>query len=103
MGKRIKLLMVTPEVVPLVKVGGLSDVVGALSKVLVARGYDVRLVVPKYAKMRQIETAKPLSGPLIVRLGGHEAYARVWECKLPESEVIELAAAALHLVEVAVG
>lgn len=79
--------MVTPEVAPLVKVGGLSDVVGALSKVLDARGYDVRLVVPKYAGMRHIEDAKPLPEPLVVRLGDHEAYARVWECKLPDSKV----------------
>ncbi|MGK0176858.1 MAG: starch synthase [Lentimonas sp.] len=80
--------MVTPEVVPFVKVGGLADVVGALSKVLDACGHDVRLVVPKYAGMQHIENAKPLPEPLIVKLGGHDAYARVWECKLPGSKVI---------------
>ena len=91
MGKvrqRFKVLMVAPEVAPLVKVGGLADVVGALSKVLGARGHDVRLVVPKYAGMRQIETARPLPQPLVVKLGGHEAYARVWECNLPESKAV---------------
>lgn len=80
--------MVTPEVVPFIKVGGLADVVGALSKVLSERGHDVRLVVPKYAGMHSIENAKPLSGPLVIHLGGHEAYARVWKCKLPGSKVI---------------
>lgn len=80
--------MVAPEVVPFVKVGGLADVVGALSKVLNKRGHDVRLVVPKYEGMRQIENAKPLSKPFVVRLGESEAHARVWECKLPESTVI---------------
>lgn len=80
--------MVAPEVVPFVKVGGLADVVGALSKVLDAYGHDVRLIVPKYANMQQIETAKPLSEPLVVKLGGHEAYARVWECELPGSGAI---------------
>ena len=79
--------MVTPEVVPFVKVGGLADVVGALSKVLSVSGHDVRLVVPKYAGMQQIENAKPLPEPLVIQLGGHEAYARVWECKLPGSKV----------------
>jgi starch synthase len=88
MSKRLKILMVTPEVVPFVKVGGLADVVGALSKVLAAQGHDVRLVVPKYAGMQQIEKAKPLSEPLVVKLGGHKAYARVWECKLPGSKSI---------------
>lgn len=80
--------MVAPEAVPLVKVGGLADVVGALSKVLSAKGHDVRIVLPKYAGISQIETAKPLHDPLIVRLGGHEAYARVWQCLLPDSDVI---------------
>jgi len=88
MNRKLKVLMVTPEVVPFVKVGGLADVVGALSKVLSARGHDVRLVVPKYAGMRQIEGAKPLLEPLVIRMGDHEAYARVWECKLPGSKVI---------------
>ena len=88
MSRRLKVLMVTPEVVPFVKVGGLADVVGALSKVLGTRGHDVRLVVPKYAGMQQIENAKPLSEPLVIQLGESEAYARVWECKLPGSRVI---------------
>lgn len=88
MSQRLKILMVTPEVVPFVKVGGLADVVGALSKVLNTHGHDVRLVVPRYAGMRQIEDAKPLPEPMVIKLGGHDAYARVWECKLPGSAVI---------------
>ena len=85
--------MVTPELVPLVKVGGLADVVGALSKSLSARGHDVRIVMPKYAGLRGIEGAEPMEDPLIVHLGGHEAYARIWQCKLPESEAV------CHLLE----
>jgi starch synthase len=77
--------MVAPEVVPIVKVGGLADVVGALSKALVARGHDVRIIMPKYSGLQQIEGARPLGNPLIVRLGGHEAYARVWQTELPGS------------------
>ena len=88
MSQRLKVLMVTPEVVPFVKVGGLADVVGALSKVLDAHGHDIRVVVPRYAGMQQIENAKPLPEPLVVKLGGHEAYARVWECQLPGSKAI---------------
>jgi starch synthase len=79
--------MVAPEVVPLVKVGGLADVVGALSKSLCGRGHDVRIVLPKYASLREVENAVPLDGsPLIVNLGGHEAYSQVWEMPLPGSE-----------------
>ncbi len=88
MGKGRKILMVTPEAVPLVKVGGLADVVGALSKSLSGLGHDVRIVLPKYASLRGAEDAVPLdAAPLVVNLGGHEAYAQVWEMPLPGSKV----------------
>jgi len=81
-----KILMVAPEAAPFIKVGGLADVVGALSKALDARGHDVRILIPKYAGLRSVEDARPMSEPLIVHLGGHEAYARIWEQYLPESK-----------------
>lgn len=81
--------MVTPELVPLIKVGGLADVVGALSKTLSQRGHDVRIVLPKYASLEGIEGAEPLgSSPLVVNLGGHQAYAQVWKMPLAGCEAI---------------
>ena len=88
MVQKRKVLMVAPESVPFVKVGGLADVVGALSKALDMRGHDMRIVLPKYAGLKQIESARPFDAPLVVKLGGHEAYARVWECALPGSTVM---------------
>lgn len=87
MAKRLKILMVAPEAAPFVKVGGLADVVGALSKALNFRGHDVRIVLPKYTSLKGIEGAIPDERPLIVHLGGHQAYARVWNCMLPGSSV----------------
>lgn len=81
----LKILMVAPELAPLIKVGGLADVVGALSKALAAKGHDVRIVIPKYAGLRHSEDEHPFDEPLVVHLGGHQAYARVWEMKLPGS------------------
>lgn len=81
----LKILMVAPEVAPLIKVGGLADVVGALSKALAAQGHDVRIVIPKYAGLRHDETEHPFDQPLVVHLGGHQAYARVWEMEMPGS------------------
>jgi starch synthase len=42
----MKVLQVAAEVFPLVKTGGLADVVGALPQALIAAGADVRLVLP---------------------------------------------------------
>jgi starch synthase len=82
-----RILMVSPEVAPFKKVGGLGDVVGALAKSLAARGHDVRILMPRYTELRRFDGARPLDAPLIVRLGGHEAYGRVWQHVLPGTAV----------------
>lgn len=43
---RMKILHVAAEIFPLVKTGGLADVVGALPQALIAQGVQVRLVLP---------------------------------------------------------
>ena len=82
-----RILMVAPEVAPFKKVGGLADVVSALAKSLAARGHDVRILMPRYGGLVGFAAAQPLDSPLIVRLGGHEAYGRVWQHALPGSAV----------------
>ena len=44
----MKILMISAEVAPFAKVGGLADVAGALPKALLDRGHDVRVVMPCY-------------------------------------------------------
>lgn len=46
--KKLNILLVSAEVSPFAKVGGLADVAGALPKALRAMGHDVRVVMPGY-------------------------------------------------------
>jgi starch synthase len=52
-GGALKILLVSAEVAPFAKVGGLADVAGALPLALRALGHDVRVVMPKYTLVEQ--------------------------------------------------
>jgi starch synthase len=47
----LKILMVASEMVPFIKAGGLSDIVGALPAELKRMGHDIRVVLPKYSSL----------------------------------------------------
>jgi starch synthase len=53
-GMQIKgrVLSVASECVPLIKTGGLADVVGALPEALAAQGWDMRVLLPAYRALR---------------------------------------------------
>ncbi|MFW5883725.1 MAG: glycogen synthase, partial [Verrucomicrobiota bacterium] len=78
-----KVLMVAPEVVPLVKVGGLADVVGSLPGALHGLGIEARVVCPLYGSVRPDADWKAHEEPLIVYLGEGPMFCRVWETRLP--------------------
>ncbi|MCM1190339.1 MAG: glycogen synthase GlgA [bacterium] len=48
-----KILFAASESVPFVKTGGLADVVGSLPKCIDKQYFDVRVIIPKYACMKQ--------------------------------------------------
>jgi len=82
----MKILMVAPESVPFVKVGGLADVVGALSLALASKGHDVRLVLPKYPSLNHCESLELIEdASLQVHLGIQDAHTRVWTTQFPDS------------------
>jgi starch synthase len=58
-----KILFVAAEAWPLVKTGGLADVVPALALALLDEGYDVRLLLPAYRQVRKSFAGRPAGRP----------------------------------------
>ncbi len=83
----MKILMVTPELDPFVKVGGLGDMVGALAKQLARLGHDVRCIVPLYGSVKRHGHWSFRAQPLGADLAGGPEFGRVWETVIPGSEV----------------
>lgn len=80
----MKLLFVASEAYPLVKTGGLGDVLYSLPHALHARGADIRLVLPGYrALLRQLHLVRIL-GWLEVRGAEGLVSARILETRHPE-------------------
>ncbi|MDP2738261.1 MAG: glycogen synthase GlgA [Pseudorhodobacter sp.] len=77
MGLRGRVLSVASEAVPLLKTGGLADVVGALPGALAAQGWQMRVLMPAYRSLRAQIAAWPVvfaepdlfGGPGQVRTG----------------------------------
>ncbi|KYH31204.1 glycogen synthase GlgA [Neomoorella mulderi] len=55
MSEPLKILFVSPEVAPLAKTGGLADVAGSLPKALAARGHEVRVAMPRYRQVKNVD------------------------------------------------
>jgi len=83
----LKILFVSPEVDPFVKVGGLADMVGSLPKVLAAQGHDVRVVCPAYGSIKIDDTFFARDEPLGVDVGAAAHWGQTWQTHLPHSQV----------------
>ncbi|CEP67921.1 Glycogen/starch synthase, ADP-glucose type [Moorella glycerini] len=55
MTEPLKILLVSSEVAPLAKTGGLADVAGSLPKALAARGHEVRVAMPRYRQVKNVD------------------------------------------------
>ena len=64
----MKVLFVSPEVNPLVRTGGLGDVVGSLPLALDKLGVDVRIVCPLFRSCKDLNT-QTLSPKITVKIG----------------------------------
>ena len=79
---KLKVLIVSAEVSPFAKVGGLADVVGALPKALKAMGHDVRVAMPGYKMVSDNYKTKTALKSLTVPLGW-----RSIECSVKQTSI----------------
>ncbi len=82
----MRIVMASAEVAPFARVGGLSDVVGALSQAMSAMGHEVTVFLPKYSSIDDEKYGlKPVSGvsALRVRMGDRVDEVRLHETTMP--------------------
>ena len=85
----MNVLFVSSEVAPFAKTGGLGDVAAALPRALAAkdRGYDVRLIMPMYGRVKHAEGAVTVVREVSVRLGGARVVFSVLATELPGTKI----------------
>lgn len=80
MEKLVKILFAVSECVPFIKSGGLADVAGALPKELKKLGFDVRVILPKYALIRdEYKSKMKKTAEFSVQLGWRNQYCGIEE------------------------
>ena len=70
MESRGRVLSVASECVPLIKTGGLADVVGALPGALAPLGWDMRVLLPAYRTLRAMTSGWPVVFEVADLFGG---------------------------------
>jgi starch synthase len=87
----LSVCLLSAEVAPLSKTGGLADVAGALTQYLAAAGHDVRLFTPLYASIDRAKFAmRPVDGlqQVPLQIGPHQHVFSVVTTRLPGSEAL---------------
>jgi len=73
----MNILMVGSELTPIVKTGGLADVMCSLSAELKARGHDVRVVIPYYSSIGSLNGLETELDSMCVTMGQGEEWCAV--------------------------
>jgi starch synthase len=78
----MKILFAASEAVPFAKTGGLADVAGSLPQILADHGHDVRLVIPRYARIDPARIGLKQVASLFVPLGSWQERCEVLQGRL---------------------
>jgi len=83
--KKLKLAIVSPEIVPFSKVGGLADVIGALPDEIEKKGSEVTIFTPLYRSVdrEKFGLQKVEGEALAVPVGGEEFGLEIFSAKKP--------------------
>jgi starch synthase len=97
----LRVLLVSSEVVPFAKTGGLADVTAALARFLARRGHDARVVMPMYGSVRSAFPSRPVAElqDVPLSLGGHTRFFSVSTLALPNSDATVYAVRCPELYE----
>ncbi len=82
----MKVLFISPEVAPIVRAGGLGDVVGALPLELHKAGIDVRVLCPLHRVCKSLKMEK-VGRPFLMKFGRVSHTFQFQETRLGESEI----------------
>lgn len=87
----MKILMISPELTPYSKAGGLGDMVASLTLALAERGHDIRVFTPKYGNIRPAADWKAHPFPVNVDMSWHDSRAcRVWKAPFGKATALFL-------------
>jgi len=83
----MKVIMVSPEVTPFAKTGGLADVVGTLPKYLFQKGVQVSVILPLYKIVKNISKLENVDATLEIPILDKIKLGKVKKSFLPETKV----------------